>query len=179
MKKSSLTIFRLGALSIALVLMFFVPAPAGAATATASFPVTASVANLCTVTTTAANFGAYNTIGAATVNATGTLRITCTSGTAITNVTLGPGANGVTGTYGRTLISGANKIGYDLYVPASTAAAAACAYTTKWDTSVGVFVPVVAPSNVARLYNVCGRTTQGQNVLTGSYTDTVAVTVNY
>lgn len=180
MKTFTSKMFRVGVLASAVATLFALSAPASAATATGNLPVSATVVAVCSVSTTPVAFGAYNTIGAATVNAIGSLAITCTKSTAVTNVTLDGGLNGTTGTYARTLLSGVDKIGYDLYVPSSTAAGAACAYTTKWTTAAAIFVPTAAPSNAARSYSVCGQTVEGQNVATiGTYNDTVGVTVSY
>lgn len=160
------------------------PGAAQAASSSGTFAVTATVAAVCNVSTTPVAFGAYDPTGAGNIFGTGTLSVACTKGAVISNITLGPslGANlPAPGAYIRSmkLAAGTDLLGYDLYVPSSTTPAAACAYTTKWDMTAPIFVPATAPSNTARIFNVCGQTTQGQDVSAGSYSDSIAVTVNY
>jgi spore coat protein U domain-containing protein, fimbrial subunit CupE1/2/3/6 len=155
------------------------PSTAPAATATGSFQVTATVAATCLVSSTSnVAFGAYDTTVATNLQATGTVGITCTKNTAITSIDLNLGANPTGAT--RRMTNGTDFITYELYKPSTVTPGAACAYTTVWGTTaVNGLVPAVAPSNAARSFNVCGQTTQGQNVGTGAYVDTVTVTVNY
>ena len=155
------------------------PFAAPAATATGSFQVTASVTATCLVSSTAnVAFGAYDTTVATNLQATGTVSVTCTKNTAVTSIDLNLGANASGAT--RRMTDGTDFISYELYKPVSAVPGAACAYTTVWGTgAVNGLVPVAAPSNAARTFNVCGQTTQGQNVGAGSYADTVTVTINY
>lgn len=184
MKTFFLKIEALGRVLALAVLTLSISNLVQAASVGGTLPVTATVSAVCTVSTTAVAFGVYNPTIGGTLNGTGTLIVTCTNGTAITNITLGtslPANLPAPGAYIRAmkLAAGVDLIGYDLYIPSSVTPSAACAYTTKWDASAAIFVPAAAPSNVARTFNVCGQTTQGQNVSAGSYSDSIAVTVNY
>src|SRR5438128_1650300 len=70
--------------------------PALAGSATSNFSVTASVANNCTISTTAIGFGAYDPIVAnatTPLDSTGSVTITCTKGAA-TTLSLNAGNNG-------------------------------------------------------------------------------------
>lgn len=155
------------------------PVAATAATATGTFNVTANVPATCRVTATSnVAFGVYDPTAATNLQANGSVNIACTRNTAITSIDLNNGVNvaGVT----RRMRNGADFIPYNLFKPASNAAGAACAYTTAWTTgAVNGLVPTAAPSNAARVYNVCGQTAQGQDVGTGAFSDTITVTVNY
>lgn len=153
---------------------------ASAATAVGNLSVTANVAANCKVSTSPVAFGAIDPLTTGTVNAAGTLVLNCVKGTSVTNITLGAGG-GPTGSFTRGMTNAAtsDKLGYDLYVPASTAPNAACAYTKKWDASAAVFAPGTSTSNAAVTYNVCGQSSNGQDVSTGNYSDTVPFTVNF
>lgn len=152
-----------------------------AASSTSNLAVTATVSATCSISTTAVSFGQYDLTAASgtELKATGTLQLSCTQGSVVTNITLGTGANASTVTgFDRAMASGSSKIGYDLYRPVSTMENAACSYTTKWNES-STFALEAAPTNASRTYNVCGRTLHGQSALPGSYTDNVVVTIFY
>lgn len=163
----------------AAVSAFAVPTAAAAATATGTVNVTANVTAVCLVSaTTNVAFGAYDTTVATNLLANGSISIACTKNTAITSIDLNNGVN-ASGTI-RRMTNGTDFITYDLYKPSGVAPGAACAYTAAWTTgTTNGLVPVAAPSNAPRVFNVCGQTAQGQNVGTGAYSDTVTVTVNY
>lgn len=147
-----------------------------AGSATSNLSVSATVAANCTISTGAVSFGTYDTLASGNLDATGSVAVACTKGTAPT-ITLGNGAN-YSG--GRRLSDGSEFITYELYHPSSTTPGAACAYTQSWGTAGGaIFTATSAPSKASRTYNVCGRATLGQDVGAGSYTDTVVATVNF
>lgn len=153
------------------------PGSASAGSASANLSVTATVAASCSIATAPVSFGTYDPTGAGNLNATGSVSITCTLG-AIPTITLGLGANASGAT--RRMSNGTSYIEYELYQPSTVVAGAPCAYTQVWGTSgLAVFTPVAAISNATRTYNVCGQAAQGQNVTTGTYTDTVTATVNF
>ena len=151
-----------------------------AATATSNFQVTATVNANCTLTSTNVAFGVYDPLGSTNIQATGTLTLTCVKGTAPTSIDLNLGLNASGSTRQMKATSSADVIPYELYKPVSNAAGAACAYTAVWGTgAANGLVPVAAPSKAPRIYNVCGQTTQGQDVSADSYSDTIQATVNF
>jgi spore coat protein U-like protein len=166
-----------------LALMVLAVSPAIAGTATANVAVSASINNVCTITTGAVAFGAYDPIvtnAASPLNASGTVAITCTKG-ATTTVSLGLGSNPA-GSVRKMKDAGSDLMTYELYQPPNTTPGTACSYAspTVWGTAgVNLFTPAAAPDKNARTYNICGQVASGQDLPFGSYTDTVVATVNF
>jgi len=165
-----------GALALAATALVATPAFGGAATQNVA--VTATVINNCTITTTPVAFGNYDPLAASPDNNSGTVVITCTRG-AVTNVTLGDGNNfNVT----RRMNAGANFLNYELYQPPSTVPGTACTYASpvRWGLAgAQIFNPGVAPSKLARTYNVCGQIPAGQDLAAATFADSVVATVNF
>ena len=165
---ASTTVLGLGATSAIL-----------AATQTANLPVSASVAANCAIATSAVAFGAYDPAVAnasADLDQQGPVTVTCTSG-ASTTVTLGQGANANTGSTAavplRRMSDGGGTphyLSYFLYQDSGR--------TTVWGDTGGTGVPHTG-TGTATAINVYGRVTAGQNVPTGSYSDTVVATVTF
>ncbi len=154
-----------------------VSAEASAATATANLSVSATVAATCSISTTALAFGAYDPVGAnasSPLDGTGTVVVTCTSG-APAAVTLGQGANANTGSTDALPLrrmkdaSGA-FLSYALYQDNG--------HTTIWGNTTLTSVAQTGSGTTSSI-NVYGRVAAGQNVGTGSYTDTVVATVTF
>jgi len=148
--------------------------PAQAATATANLSVSATINNNCTISTAAVGFPAYDPIVAHAAapddSTSGSVTITCTKGSAAT-IGLGLGAN-VSGSQMRMLNGAANYLNYALYQDAG--------HVTLWGTSgSGLLSPVAAPSKAPRTFTVYGRIPAGQDLPSGTYTDTVVATVNF
>ena len=165
-------------------LLFGSPAWAGTSTITAQ----ASVNTNCSVAAVAVAFGTYDPItanappasGGINLNATGSVTITCTKGTAPT-IGLGLGAH-ASGSIRRMLSGATNFLTYELYQPPSNAAGTACTFpgTTKWGTAgANLFSPTTALSKTARPYNICGTVAAGQDPAIGTYSDTVVATVTF
>lgn len=156
---------------------------ASAGSATANLNVSASVAPNCTIATTPVAFGAYDPVvthAGAALDATGTVEVACTKGATAT-ITLGLGSNS-TGTTRRMSDGGTEFLSYELYKQPGTTPGAACNYTgaAVWGTTgTDAFTTTAAPTKGTRIYNVCGRVAGGQDVPSGSYTDTVQATVNF
>jgi spore coat protein U-like protein len=154
-------------------------AMAGSSTQTLS--VTATVITNCSFTTNAVNFGSYDPVVAnatAALTGTGSLSVTCTSGDAVT-IDLDQGGNG-TGTLTapvRNMSSAGNMLAYSLFWP-SAAGSGGTATSTLWGTGGGTSFAYTA-TGAQQTINVFGSVAGGQNVATGTYSDTVNVTVNY
>lgn len=150
---------------------------ANAATASTSLSVSATVANNCTIGTTAvtfpSNYDPVVTHASAPLNSTaGQVTIACTKGST-TPITLNLGSNATGST--RRLTNGAGTpsyLTYELYHDSIGG--------TVWGTSgANVFTPPAAPSKAARSFTVYAQISAGQDVPAGTYTDTVTATVTF
>lgn len=147
--------------------------PASAATTTSSLSVNATVTANCSVSTTAVAFGNVNVLSGTDTDATGGLSVTCTSGTtwsASADVGAGTGASLAS----RKMASGANQLNYALYTESTR--------TTIWGDGLlgatGTFTGI--GDGAAQASTIYARVPSGQgSVPTGSYADTVTVTVTY
>lgn len=150
---------------------------ADAATATANLNVSATVSASCSISTSALAFGAYDPVGAhaaAPLDASGAVIVTCTNG-ASTTVTLGQGSNANTGSSDaaplrRMRDAGTNYLSYTLYQDAGR--------TTTWGNTAGTGVGHTGAGSATNIA-VYGRIPGGQNVASGSYSDTVVATVTF
>lgn len=150
---------------------------ADAATATDNLSVTASVAANCSISTAAVAFGAYDPIvtnASAALDGTGTVSVTCTDG-ASTTITLAQGANADVGSTDDAPVrrmndGGTNYLAYLLYSDAGR--------TTVWGNTAPTGLAHTGSGLVTNL-TVYGRTTGGQNVPAGSYSDTVIATITF
>jgi spore coat protein U-like protein len=142
---------------------------AQAATATTTFPVSATVIKACIVSATPLAFGNYDPTAASPTDATSTLSVLCTVGTTYTvGLTQGT-ASGATVTT-RKMANGANLLNYALYQDSGR--------TTNWGNSGSETAAATAPVG-ANALTVYGRITAGQNVPIGAYSDTITVNVVY
>jgi spore coat protein U-like protein len=152
---------------------FVVATPAYASTATGNLGVTATVTSNCTLSTSAVAFGDVDVTTGNDVDATGSIGVTCTSGTAWSasaDVGAGTGATLTT----RKMADGANLLNYVLYTDSGR--------TTVWGDGVDGATALVSDtgSGVEQTKTIYGRIPGGQtDVPAGSYADTVAVTVTY
>lgn len=152
-------------------------APADAATATANLGVSATVSSNCSISTSPVAFGSYDPVGtnaATPLDSAGTVTVTCTSG-ASTTITLGQGANAGGGsTEGspvrRMRDSGSGYLSYALYQDASR--------MTAWGNTGPTGVSHTGTGSSANI-SVYGRVAAGQNVASGSYSDTVLATITF
>ena len=170
-------------LGVLATLVVLAAVPAFAGSAPSNIAVSASIANNCTISTTALAFGAYDPIvaqAASPLNGSGTVTIACTKGAA-TTVALDLGLN-ASGSTRRMTDGSSNFLTYEAYQPPDTTPGSACSYAspTVWGTSgANLFTPAVAPSKAARTYNVCGEVAAAQDLPSGTYNDTVVATVNF
>lgn len=172
-----MTRMKFGLISIATVISIL-PMVASAATATTTFNVTATVNATCSVTATDVAFGIVDPLATTAATATGTVVATCTNGSAYT-IDLSAGA----GTYAqRTMSNGSSTLDYNLYNDAT--------YTSVLGDGTGstVLISASAPdlgtagtgNGGAQTYTVYGQLPLPQaTATTGSYTDTINVTLNY
>ncbi|HYX46375.1 MAG TPA: spore coat U domain-containing protein [Sphingomicrobium sp.] len=164
--------------------LFFVALAGQAQVGTSTFTARVSVGTSCNISTSAVAFGNYDPIVAnktTSLNAVGSVTITCVKGTAPT-IALGLG-NNATGSQRRMkdAVSG-DFLLYELYQPSSSAAGAACSFpgSVVWGSAgANLLTATSAPSKVARSYNVCGTVSAAQNPTVGTYNDTVNATVNF
>lgn len=147
---------------------------AHAATTTTTFQVTATVLKTCSVTAGTLAFGSY-TPGAGAVTNSSTVAVRCTNGTPYTIA-----LNGGTTTGGtiaqRLMANGADTLQYNLFTTSG--------YATIWgdgttgSTLSGTGAGVATPNN----HTVNGQlpdSAANQGAVTGSFSDTVTVTVTY
>ncbi|MDC6167206.1 Csu type fimbrial protein [Paucibacter sp. XJ19-41] len=147
---------------------------AGAATAGNTFQVQATVVSACTVSGSAMNFGAsIDPLATATpLDASSTLSVVCTNTTPYT-VSLNAGANagGASNFTNRAMKSGANSLGYQLYLDAGR--------STVWGDGTASSTHSGTGTGSTQSLTIYGRLPSLANVVPGSYTDTVTVTVTY
>jgi spore coat protein U-like protein len=176
-----------GMAAAALTLALAVPPGAGGTTAVLS--VSATVAPNCTISASAVSFGRYESLLAnatTPLNATGTVSIACTKGSA-PKITMDLGRNPNGGRRYMALAAAgasgpADTLYYELYQPPSSAPGTACSFpgTAAWGPSgAQTFTPSPPTNRDPRTYSVCGTIPAGQGVGMGSYADTVVATVNF
>lgn len=144
-----------------------------AATATATFQVTATVANSCLVSATNLNFGAYDP--AAALDGTSTITVTCTAQTPYTiGLDAGQQSTGANGTT-RAMIgndTATTLLNYELYTESGR--------TTAWGDIGGTTTVAQSALTGGPLpYTVYGQIPASQYVPAASYVDTINVTVAY
>ncbi len=158
-----------------LVTMLAVPTPpAQAATTTTPLSVTAIVGAVCSLSTAAVSFGAYDPIvvnASSPLNATGSVSDTCSNGLAGT-ITLDQGLDPTGGSTAavpaRQMRSGASVLAYFLYSDS--------ARSVPWG-STGIGITGTGTTSAAIL--VYGQIPGAQNAAAGSYADTVTVTITF
>lgn len=164
-------------LATGLALGALLPASSAVAgTDTANVAVSATVTANCTISSSGVSFGSYDPVdthSAAALDATGTVTVTCTNGSAGA-ITLGQGANADTGSTdadpARRMTDGTNFLAYTLFQDA--------ARTTEWGNTAATDVSHTGTGTATNI-TVYGRIPANQNVPAGSYTDTVVATVTF
>ena len=159
--------------------MLLLSAVAQAGQTSGTLTVTTTVNGDCTVNSPTLNFGEADSTAGVNATASAVLLVTCTKGSLVSDIKLGPGSNQSPGGK-RQLASGGVTVPYQLF---------ANTFSTLWGdgSTLGigppVFNPFGAPSSGAG--NPQAVTVYGQilaadeNVPTGTYTDGVAVTVDF
>jgi spore coat protein U-like protein len=149
-----------------------VAVPASAQIANSAMGVGATVTSNCTLATTAIAFGNVDVTTGAAVDGTGSMGITCTSGTAWTAVADAGTAAGAT-VAARQMTSGANTLNYALYTD-NTRAALWGDGTTGTATIAGVGTGALVTSAITA--SVLPTQTGAP---AGVYADQVNVTITY
>jgi spore coat protein U domain-containing protein, fimbrial subunit CupE1/2/3/6 len=186
-RQSSSSARYAGVTAIAAALALF--APPRAAGTTAVLGISAAVAANCTISTGALSFGSYEALLAnatTALNATGTMRIACTKGSA-PRITMDLGQNPNGGKRYMTLVGSgsaglAGALYYEIYQPPDPTPGAGCSFpgSKLWGASATqAFVPSAPTGRAARSYSVCGTIPPGQFTVLGTYADTVVATVNF
>jgi spore coat protein U-like protein len=129
--------------------------------------VSATVVDSCTVTATTLTFSTYSAASTQSIGQA-TITVTCTIATAVASIFLSYGLQPV-GTVAQLKSTGAALIPYALYQDV--------AFATPWTPSAGPvgYNAIATPT----AFTVYGRAPGGANVPTGTYTDTVEITVSY
>lgn len=148
------------------------PLNAHAANDSDTFTVSANVVATCQITANDLDFGDYNPVAAANVDAATTISLTCTNGTAYNvGLNLGAGVGASTATRYMSDAGAAHTLGYTLYQNAGR--------TTLWGSSIGSNTRAGTGTGSAATIDVFGRIAMNQTVPSGSYSDTITVTVTW
>jgi spore coat protein U-like protein len=179
--------FKKSALLLSIALTFLAASEgATAASASTSVPVSASVTQGCSISTTSAlAFATYDPVGTnatTALNATGQISVACSKGASGMTIGMDNGTH-VSGTQ-RQMIGGTatNLLQYNIFQPPSSLPNTACTFagTTAWTAiDPGLLKLTSAPTKAARVYSVCGTIPAGQDVAADTYSDTVGATINF
>ncbi|MDB5026518.1 MAG: hypothetical protein JWO66_207 [Candidatus Eremiobacteraeota bacterium] len=156
----------LGALVLGSALI--APLTADALTATGSMPINATVVASCTTSATNADLGTWTYTAAST--ASSTITVTCTQGAAVSSVGLDNGLFVVAGVR-QMRGAGTANIAYNVYQDATFATA----WTNAAWPALATYTAVVAPAT----FTAYVKAPAGTNVIAGTYSDTVGITVTY
>lgn len=156
------------------VLLVLSASTAHAATKTANLSVTATVSGTCTVSTSPVAFGTYDPTQPTDLTATGSVTVQCTSGTGYA-VSLDAGQHESTPgdiTTRNMLANTSDLLPYQLYQDSGL--------LTAWGDSGGAILTGQTGDGTDKIHNVYGKIANGlSGIATGSYSDTVLVTITY
>ena len=168
MKRRSAIKFALHASLVGFPALGLFALPAGAATATSSFAVTATVASTCLVSATSLGFGSYTGL---VVPALSTVSVTCTNTTPY-NVGLSAGlGTGATVTTRKMTGPASALLAYGLFQDAG--------HTLNWGVTAGTDTVAGTGNGATQPITVYGQIPTAQYVAPGAYADTITVTVTY
>lgn len=152
------------------VACFCCAASGTAATITTTFGVSATVINQCTTSATSLAFGNYDPTSNTDTTTTNTITVTCTLNDSYTIALNGGTTSGGTITQ-RKMITGSDTLNYNIYQNSG--------HTTLWgDGTTGSTVSGTG-SGSAQNITAYGIIPKLQVIPSGSYTDTITVTVNF
>jgi spore coat protein U-like protein len=126
----------------------------------------------CSVSTTSVNFGMYDVFDTAPNDSTGTITLKCNGGAKDVTVEISRG--GASSFALRRMVNGASQLRYNLYLNA--------ARTAVWGDGTGgtqSYDVGNPPNNKDVSLTIFARIPAEQDVSSGSYSDSVTVTVNY
>jgi len=141
-----------------------------AATATITFQVDATVISVCNVSATNLAFGNYDPLAATPTDATSTITVQCSLLTSY-DIGLDAGTGAGATTAARKMTKGADTLTYTLYQDAGR--------TQLWGNAIATDTLAGTGTGLAIDHTVYGQIPAAQNINTGSYTDTVTVTVTF
>lgn len=140
---------------------------------TTTFTVQAAIVSACTVAATAMTFTNYNPSSGTANDATSTINVFCTTGTAYT-LKLNVGTGGGTFATTRLLTDGTNTLNFNLYTTTARSTIWGDG-TSSTGTVTGTGLGLLTPSP----QTVFGRISAGQDKPASVYLSTVTVTVEY
>lgn len=150
----------------------------GATLLLAALPLKLEAVTLCTTTALALGFGGYNPFSTVPLDSTGQVSVSCTGEviSALVNYTIRLSAGSSGGFVTRYMVQGGHQLNYNLYTNSS--------HSIVWGDGTGGTSTVtdsysVDLLTVTRNYPVYGRVPALQKVMSGLYTDTIVVTVDY
>jgi len=153
----------------------FAPGLVWAGTANNTFQVNVTVISSCQVSGTTLNFGnSIDALATATpLDATSTLTVQCTNTTPYAvALNAGTNAGGASNFTTRTMKSGSNTLGYQLYLDSG--------HSSVWGDGTSSSSTVSGTgTGSAQTLSIYGRLPSLANVVPGNYSDTVTVTVSY
>ena len=163
-------IARSGALALAGTFFFVLTETSCAATATTSFTVQVTITATCLINS--ASTLSFGTQGVLSTNAdqTSTLQVTCTNSTPYNiglNAGTGTGATVAT----RKLTSGGNTVNYTLYSDSGR--------SVVWGNTINTNTVGGSGNGASQSYQIYGRVPPQTTPASGSYSDTITVTVTY
>jgi spore coat protein U-like protein len=136
-----------------------------------TMPIPAFGENRCAISSiTSVNFGTYNVFSSlSNNNGIGSITIDCEEGESNPLVTL---SRGQSNTYvSRTMRSGRNLLGYNLYTSA--------ARNVVWGDGTGASSTMMVNKNRTTTLSVFGQIPAGQDVTVGTYTDNITTIINF
>lgn len=156
--------------TLAIALTFAGPATTFAATKTATFTVTATVISDCTIVSASnINFGNVGVM-ASNTDATGTLNVSCTTGTPY-NLELDAGSATGSTLANRLMANGSNTLKYQLYRDS--------AYTNVWGITIGTDTSAGTGTGSSSPFTVYARMPPQSTPVVGTYTSTVTATIAF
>ena len=139
-------------------------------TAQTTFRVSTTVNAVCAITASDLAFGTYSAQSGTPLLGTTTLQATCTPQTTY-NIGLDQGTTPGSTVTTRQMISGANKLNYELHSDAGR--------STNWGNTSGTNTVTGAGTGVAVAHTVYGRVPAAQKTPAGIYQDTITVRIYY
>ena len=170
MRMPNIKIWQASLLAALLATSALIAPLANAATATSTLNVSLTITDSCIVSTTPVAFGTQGVLASA-VDATGTVVVTCTNGTANTVSLDAGGGSGATTTARKLTGPAAAVVGYALYRDAGR--------TQLWGNTIGTDTAAGTGTGSAQTLTVYGRVPAQSTPAAGAYADVVNVTVTY